>query len=140
MWQYAAFESDSCHIQLLNNVVKFYASWLSKKIWWENFNKVNLNTLGVFSSDLFLRIQACSFFSVFINEWSILNKLNKPELQRGVVDSRFVSRHTFSAFTTCPPLFEKIVTLCPPSRNVRYCMKKSSQFVRASRKASFFRK
>lgn len=31
LWQYAAFESDSCNIQFLNNVVKFYASWLSKK-------------------------------------------------------------------------------------------------------------
>ena len=84
-----------------------------EEIWWENFNKVNLNTVGVFSSDLFFRKQACSFVSVVINEWSVLNKLNKPELQRGFVDSRFVRRHVMSAFTKCPLLYEKIITICP---------------------------
>lgn len=92
-----------------------------EEIWWENFNKVNLNTVDVFSSDLFSENRHVHLFQLLLmNGLFWINWINQSSRGSLLIHVLFA------------------VTLCPPSRNVRYCMKKSSQFVRASRKARFF--
>ena len=54
---------------------------------------------------------------VSLNSFQILN--HRSVIWSLSVKSRFVRRHTMSAFTKSPPYLEKIVTLCPPWRNNR---------------------